>query len=45
MGGYGGYVWSAFALTVLVLVGNVLAARAALARAREIARRARADAA
>ena len=27
MGGYGAYVWSAYALTALVLVANVLAAR------------------
>lgn len=28
MGGYGAYVWPAYALTLAVLVGNVFAARA-----------------
>ncbi len=27
MGGYAGYVWSAFAITAAVLVGNLFAAR------------------
>lgn len=40
MGGYGGYVWSAFGLTAVVLAGNWWFARAALERARRHARRA-----
>ncbi len=30
MGGYAQYVWSSFGLTLVVLVGNVIAARALL---------------
>jgi heme exporter protein CcmD len=41
MGGYGAYVWSSVALTVAVFVGNAWSAHAALAAARERARRAR----
>lgn len=32
MGGYGAYVWASFGLTFIVLVGNVLWARARLNR-------------
>ncbi len=43
MGGYGGYVWSSFALTAIILVFNVTAARRRLASARQgVARRLRA---
>lgn len=30
MGGYAAYVWSSFALTALVLIGNLVAARTKL---------------
>ncbi len=33
MGGYGGYVWSAFGLTAIVLIWNWVAARRAYAGA------------
>ena len=32
MSGYGAYVWSCYALTFIVLVGNAIAARRELAR-------------
>ena len=39
MGGYAAYVWPAYAVTFVVIALNVIAARRALARARENARR------
>ncbi len=39
MGGYGGYVWGAVGLTVVVLVINIVAARRRLALALRSARR------
>jgi heme exporter protein D len=39
MGGYGAFVWPAYAITLIVLVGNVLAARASHRRALQEARR------
>ncbi|HZF27256.1 MAG TPA: heme exporter protein CcmD [Steroidobacteraceae bacterium] len=39
MGGYAVFVWPAYAITLTVLVGNVLAARASHRRALEEARR------
>lgn len=39
MGGYAAFVWPAYAVTLIVLVGNVLAARASHRRALEDARR------
>jgi heme exporter protein CcmD len=40
MGGYGGYVWSSFALTAIILVFNVTSARRSHAAARlNVARR------
>jgi heme exporter protein CcmD len=43
MGGYAEYVWSAFGLTLVVLLGNVWLARRRFATARlELARRLRA---
>jgi heme exporter protein CcmD len=39
MGGYGGYLWPAFGLTLFVLVYNVWSARRSLAEARSAAAR------
>jgi heme exporter protein CcmD len=39
MGGYAAFVWPAYAVTLAVVVLNVVWARRALARAREAARR------
>jgi len=39
MGGYAAFVWPAYAVTFLVVVWNILAARRSLARARAEARR------
>jgi heme exporter protein CcmD len=39
MGGYGIYLWPAYAMTFAVIALNVVWARRALARAREEARR------
>ena len=39
MGGYGGYVWSAYGLSLLVLVVNVIAARLRNQSARREARK------
>jgi len=39
MGGYAGYVWPAFGLTVAVLLLNIWSARRTLAQARRDARR------
>ena len=39
MGGYGGYVWSAYGLTALVLLLNWVAARRRESREQESARR------
>lgn len=39
MGGYAAYVWPAYAVTLAIIALNVLAARRALERAREEARR------
>jgi len=39
MGGYGGYVWSCYALTAAVLIGNAWAARRQLAAQRRSAER------
>jgi heme exporter protein CcmD len=39
MGGYAVYVWSAYGLTVIVIVWNIIGARRLLARSREEARR------
>lgn len=40
MGGYGGYVWSSFALTLIILVLNVTGARRRHTAARQsVARR------
>ena len=39
MGGYAGYVWSAYGLTALVLLLNWIAARRSEAREQESARR------
>lgn len=39
MSGYGAYVWSCYALTLLVLIGNAWAARRALAAAMQRAQR------
>lgn len=38
MGGYGAFVWPAYAVTFIVLIGNVLAARRSHRRALEEAR-------
>jgi heme exporter protein D len=44
MGGYGAYVWSAFGITALVLVANVIVARSRERQLqREIARQAAGD--
>ncbi len=40
MGGYAAYVWSAYALAAIVLVWNVISARASHAEARQRAERA-----
>ena len=39
MGGYAGYVWPAYGLTLLVVVLNIVWARRLLARSQEEARR------
>lgn len=39
MGGYAAFVWPAYAVTLIVLIGNVLAARSSHRRAVEEARR------
>ncbi|HXY75545.1 MAG TPA: heme exporter protein CcmD [Steroidobacteraceae bacterium] len=39
MGGYAAYVWPAYAVTLAVVVFNIVSARRSLARAREEARR------
>jgi len=39
MGGYAGYIWPAYVLTLTVVVLNVVWARRLLARSREEARR------
>jgi heme exporter protein CcmD len=39
MGGYGGYVWSAYGLAVLVIGWNVVAAHRYWRRGEELARR------
>ena len=39
MGGYAAFVWPAYAVTLIVLIVNVLAARASYRRALEEARR------
>ncbi len=39
MGGYAAFVWPAYALTLIVLIVNVFAARASYRRALEEARR------
>ncbi|PLX55478.1 MAG: heme exporter protein CcmD [Chromatiales bacterium] len=39
MGGYAGYVWSSFGLTLIVLIANVVAARRRLANEITRARR------
>ncbi len=39
MGGYGAFVWPAYAVTLAAIVLNIVWARRALARSREEARR------
>ncbi|HTT43162.1 MAG TPA: heme exporter protein CcmD [Steroidobacteraceae bacterium] len=39
MGGYAAFVWPAYALTLAVVIANVLAARRALRRAQLLGRR------
>jgi heme exporter protein CcmD len=39
MGGYAGYVWPAYGLTLIVVVLNIVWARRLLTRSREEARR------
>ena len=39
MGGYAAFVWPAYAVTLAVIVLNIVGARRALARSREEARR------
>jgi heme exporter protein D len=39
MGGYAAFVWPAYALTLIIVVANVLAARRALTCARRSAQR------
>ncbi len=39
MGGYAGYVWPSYALTLAIVVLNIVWARRLLARSREEARR------
>ena len=39
MGGYAGYIWPSYILTLIVVVLNVIWARRLLARSREEARR------
>lgn len=39
MSGYGAYVWSCYALTIAVLIGNLVASRRELTRQQRHARR------